>query len=190
MGSSKKTAPRAPLPVLVTEKDLPRVFCIVAVGVTLALLLGLRVDAWFIGDATDTTFYYPYGPDVMGGREIRLYTCSSSCCAVRTQLHRVFPRRVQVASCAQSVERPWCVVVFGEHSSPTERLTALFAFLQARTFCMKCCGAATSPSTSSSLVSFSPSRFSWASRCVNCSMGKLSLRHGCGLLTRGSHLLR
>ena len=49
-----------PPPVLVTERDLPRVLLVVAVGVTLAVLLAMQLDAWVAGEANGTSFHYPY----------------------------------------------------------------------------------------------------------------------------------
>ncbi|TMW62768.1 hypothetical protein Poli38472_005386 [Pythium oligandrum] len=55
-----KSAPVAPLPVLVTEKDLPRVLVIVVLGVALACRFALYLDDVVVSDQQDTTFYHPW----------------------------------------------------------------------------------------------------------------------------------
>ncbi|KAF1321134.1 hypothetical protein FI667_g12080, partial [Globisporangium splendens] len=52
-----------PLPVLVTEKDLPRALLVVALGTLLAALLALQLDAFYTAqdgsEKQDAAFYYP-----------------------------------------------------------------------------------------------------------------------------------
>jgi hypothetical protein len=50
----------APAPVLVTEKDLPKVLLVITVGCFMASLLILQLDAYFAAKEQDPSFQYPY----------------------------------------------------------------------------------------------------------------------------------
>lgn len=49
-----------PLPVFVTEADLPRVIAVVVFGTLAASWLALQLDAYFAADGRHDDFYFPY----------------------------------------------------------------------------------------------------------------------------------
>ncbi|GLE00361.1 hypothetical protein PINS_up009118 [Pythium insidiosum] len=57
--SSAVKTPLPPLPVVIAGADLPRVLCVVTIGLALAIALALYLDSFIASDAQTTAFSYP-----------------------------------------------------------------------------------------------------------------------------------
>lgn len=89
-----------PLPVLVTQRDLPRALAVVVAGTLVVSWLGLQLDALYIDDQR-TDFYFP---------------CVRSCCCLR-----VMDRSIAVSGLRANATARVATARWGTSSSRTRR---------------------------------------------------------------------